>query len=723
MRPPAVSWVGGLAVAAAMSVAAGSFAMSFGSNGPIELSAQTSVVSPVDGVSAMAWGSNISGGVGDGSTATVRLSPVPVVGQGSGVKQVSSGFSHVLAVRTDGTAWAWGDNQTGELGNGLVEDHRGVPVQVALTNVTAVAAGGGFSLALRSDGTVWAWGDDTTGEVGDGVNSATPRPSPQQISGLTGVTQIAAGLDFGLALLSDGTVRAWGRNTAGELGIGSASPSFSGTPRPVSGLTGVTQISAGASHSLALRSDATVWAWGDNTNNELGDGTVATRYAPVAVPGLGGVTQVSAGWVHSLAVLSDGTVKDWGSNQNGELGDGTTSGRAVPTLVAGLTQVAAVSGGVFYSLALHLDGTVHAWGANDGGLLGIGTSDSHLSPVVVPGLTHVAQVSAGRFQSVARVAVPAFALNSDRTAGSVQAGQSTSAQVSLVPVNGFTGSAALANTTALPAGVTVTFDHASAGPGSPATVTFATTTSSPAGTFRVSITGTNTSVLEPVRTVTYDLTITPAPSFALGLSEPAGTVGEGGSISAGVNLVAVNGFDGVVSLTVQGLPAGVTASLSPAQVSFGSPATLTISAGADSPTGQFPVTIIGTTSDPAVGPGKPATYQLTITAVAGFSIAMALPSGTVSAGDSTAISVALTPAGGFTGSATLAVTGVPSGVTASLSPGTISASSPATLTLSTSVNSQPGTFIVTVTATNNTVGTPVRTATFSLTVEGLQPIS
>ena len=184
---------------------------------------------------AVAWGSNAEGQVGVGSTTPVFVSPISVDGVALGFRHVSAGESHSLAVAADGTVYAWGLNDRGQVG---VEasavphlPHRRVPVRVAgLSGFTKVAAGFAHSLALRSDGTVWAWGENLDGQLGDGGRS--DRHMPAQVPGLSGVVAIAAGEAHSLALRSDGTVWAWGSNTSGQLGDGTNTPSADPDCRP-----------------------------------------------------------------------------------------------------------------------------------------------------------------------------------------------------------------------------------------------------------------------------------------------------------------------------------------------------------------------------------------------------------------------------------------------------------------------------------------------------------
>jgi alpha-tubulin suppressor-like RCC1 family protein len=279
------------------------------------------------------WGGNEHGELGDGTTVQ-RNTPVRVSSL-AGVVAVAAGSWYSLAVKSDGTVWSWGNNTYGQLGDGTTTD-RLTPVQVPnLTGVVAVAAGDSHSLALKSDGTLWAWGYNN-GRLGDGTRSPYMRSTPVRVSSLAGVVAVAAGTYHSLAVKSDGTLWSWGDNIFGQLGDGSTAYS-SMTPVQVPSLTGVVAVSAGHQHSLAVKSDGTFWAWGRNENGQLGDGTtVEQRTTPVNL--LGGVVAVAAGSYHSLAVKSDGTLWAWGNNVRGQLGDGTGTSRSTPGQVIGLSM-------------------------------------------------------------------------------------------------------------------------------------------------------------------------------------------------------------------------------------------------------------------------------------------------------------------------------------------------------------------------------------------------
>ena len=356
------------------------------------------------------WGLNDDGELGDG-TVTSR----PLYGDirvGNDVAQVAAGGRHGLALKSDGTVWSWGSNGAGQLGDGAWGGHRDTPVQVSgLTGVTQVAAGRDFSLALRSDGTVWAWGDNFSGQLGRGTFSSHEF-IPAQVTGLAGVTKISAGHDFALALRSDGTVRAWGDDFDGQLGDGGMTPSP--VPVTVAGLSQVTRISAGFDSSVATTSGgvsalSSVWTWGRNDLGQLGDGTRTRHRTPERVTGVPGyIAGISAGAMFATVLGADGSVWGWGNNFDGQLATpqaGVALTRPVNTIAAGsgITQLAAGDSDLY---ALKSDGTVLAWGANFDGQLGNGTQTDTTRPAPVTGLTDATQVAAGEQFALAIHIVP-----------------------------------------------------------------------------------------------------------------------------------------------------------------------------------------------------------------------------------------------------------------------------------------------------------------------------
>ncbi|NOV00989.1 RCC1 domain-containing protein [Paenibacillus planticolens] len=330
-----------------------------------------------------AWGDGNFGQLGNGSGASSAVAVQNTLVQN--IIDVAAGDAHhSLALRSDGIVFAWGTNGVGQLGDGATYINRNNPVQVSnLTDVIDVEAGFYHSLALKSDGTVWAWGSNVYSELGDGTT--TNRSTPVQVSGLSNIVSISTKNYHSLAIKSDGTVWAWGYNTDGQLGDGTTTTPL--TPVQVSGLSNISYVSAGSTHSLAIKSDGTVWAWGNNTTGQFGDGTTTSHTTPVQIPGLSNVKVVEADWHHSLAIKNDGTLWAWGYNDAGQLGDGTTGSTYLsPVQVAGLSGVTAVSTSATFTVAQKSDGTVWAWGQNYWRQLGDGTRTDHYSPAQVTGL-------------------------------------------------------------------------------------------------------------------------------------------------------------------------------------------------------------------------------------------------------------------------------------------------------------------------------------------------
>ncbi|MEW2626397.1 hypothetical protein, partial [Streptomyces sp. NPDC048106] len=319
---------------------------------------------------ALAWGWNVVGELGNGTT-TNSSTPVQVhLPAGTQLTAISTRDFHNLALTSDGRVLAWGGNSVGELGDGTTTN-RTTPVYTDLpagTTVTAIAAGSEHSLALTSDGRVLAWGSNYYGQLGDGTTTDRHTPVEVHLPAGTTVTAISAGYHHNLALTSDGRILAWGSNDRGQLGDGTTTNSS--TPVEVHLPTGaqVTAMAAGGYHNLVLTPDGRVLAWGYNRDGEVGDGTTTDRTTPVYtdLPAGTTVTAMAGGGQHSLALTSDGRVLAWGYNSSGGLGDGTTTNSSTPVevhLPAG-TTVTALAGGGYHSLALTSEGRVLAWGYN-----------------------------------------------------------------------------------------------------------------------------------------------------------------------------------------------------------------------------------------------------------------------------------------------------------------------------------------------------------------------
>jgi alpha-tubulin suppressor-like RCC1 family protein len=347
------------------------------------------------------WGGNGYGQLGDGST-TARSSPGTVAGGGTNWCTVSFSKTgcHSAGIKTDGTLWTWGLNTCSQLGDGTTTN-RSSPGTTAGggTNWCCVSVGSLHTIALKTDGSLWSWGNNGYGRLGDG--STTTRSVPVTVAGGgNNWCAICAEDCHNIALKTDGSLWTWGGNGQGRLGNGGTSARSS--PGTIVGiLYDWCSISAGTSHSAAITKCGVLYTWGDNTCGKLGDGTTTSRTSPVSVAGGGSNwCRVSSGFCHTIAVKTDGTVWTWGGNGYGELGDGTTTSRSSPgTVAGGGTNWNSVSAGMCHSAAIKTDGIVWTWGANAGnGRLGDGTTTARSSPGTTAGCVSSWRqiVSAGR---------------------------------------------------------------------------------------------------------------------------------------------------------------------------------------------------------------------------------------------------------------------------------------------------------------------------------------
>ena len=353
------------------------------------------LVARADG-SVVGWGHDPDG---PGAKPTPVVIDLP-----SKALRVAVGDSSAYALLEDGTVVSWGANDEGQLGNGAPGANGALgihpkpsvtPVRVTgLADIIEIEAGSQHALALRKDGTVWAWGRRDDGALGGGdakpagslrvVSALAPVPVP----GLEGIMQIAAGRTHNLALRRDGHVMSWGTNSTGELGVGTRVTGW--TPAEVVGLDRVVEIAAGyesSGISGAVRDDGTVWMWGSNGTAAMGNGQKSgapdepggSNPLPAQVKGIAGAKHLSIGSGHVAALLGDGSLRMWGKNCCGEIAIGTSGPyEPRPVKVAGITNVAAVYLGNMRSYMVRADGTLWISGSSHYPAQGILAKNLHV---------------------------------------------------------------------------------------------------------------------------------------------------------------------------------------------------------------------------------------------------------------------------------------------------------------------------------------------------------
>ena len=353
------------------------------------------------------WGNNTNGQLGQddvnfgplGATVNHRSSPVQIGALVYGWSEVSGGSDSATAIRSDGTLWGWGRDQSGQLGVGGGGANKSSPVQVgADTNWRITANGSDHTTALKTNGTLWGWGSNGSGHIGD--NTGTNKTSPVQIGALTTWVKISTGTNTVASIKTDGTLWSWGSNNNGQIGDNTKLTRSS--PVQVGAGTDWYQVSCGTSSTIAIKTNGTLWAWGDSRDGRLGLNTITPyRSSPVQVGADTDWNRVSTHSENSMAIKTNGTLWGWGNNTSGNLGDNTTVARSSPVQIGALTTWSQISKYSNNSAALKTDGTIWAWGANDNGDLGDNTIFNKSSPVQIGTLNTWSKISVGTKKIIA----------------------------------------------------------------------------------------------------------------------------------------------------------------------------------------------------------------------------------------------------------------------------------------------------------------------------------
>jgi cysteine-rich repeat protein len=323
------------------------------------------------------WGNNASGQLRLASTKN-RLSPANV--GGTAWNRVSCGQSHSCSLRTDGSLSCWGNNSSGQLGDSTI----GAGGQTEVVGNSAwksVSAGSYQTCGVQQDGTLWCWGDDTNGQLG--IGSLDNQSAPVLVAG-AGFAHVSASYLHACATKDDGSMWCWGLNSDAQTG--SNSGSYETSPVPLDSADWV-DVTTGLYHSCGLKRDNTLWCWGGNKYGQIGNATIPAQdlSSTATAVQVDGIWQsISAGQSHTCAIKFDGSLWCWGDNSSGQLGTSSAIGSSVPTLVASLVETwTMVASGISHTCAIATDGSLWCWGDNTNGQLGLGNTTAHPLPTKV----------------------------------------------------------------------------------------------------------------------------------------------------------------------------------------------------------------------------------------------------------------------------------------------------------------------------------------------------
>lgn len=330
----------------------------------------------------MVWGQNNAGQIGDG-TLLARLTPTQIIGDHKFVHIAKGNYnsSFTCALKGDGSAWTWGSNAYGQLGDGTVINKSSPVSVIGEHSFVQVSVGDSHVIALKEDGTAWAWGNNSYYALG--IGNTNHQSSPIMITCEHQFKNITAGFNFSIGLDINDSVYAWGHNSYGQLGNGTII--HRSTPTAVIGNHKFISISCGNYFTQALKKNGTIWAWGYGTNGRLGYGGTTSVSSPVSVIGGHSFIHALGGGSFSIALKKDGSVWTWGKNIYGSLGDGTTEDKYSPVAVIGNHSFIYITGGTESGYAIKKDGSGWSWGANHSGQLGNNSTTNSTSPNLIIG--------------------------------------------------------------------------------------------------------------------------------------------------------------------------------------------------------------------------------------------------------------------------------------------------------------------------------------------------
>lgn len=359
--------------------------------------------------------------------------------------QVKAGENHTVILRTNGSLWTCGNNFLGQLGNGATTpiDQPGstAPVRVGTATDWVEVSGGMYhTVARKADGTLWAWGDNTFGQLGLGT-AVSVQTTPAQVGTDTNWKTAIAGDYHTVAMKTDGTLWSWGDSADGTLGTGET---YSGiilaTPTQIGTATDWVAVTTGHSHTMAVKADGTLWGWGSNGSGQLGDQTNLEGRAPIRIGADTDWASVVTRGEQTAARKKDGKLFTWGSNFDGQLGDGTFINKDLPTKVNDDANWATFASGNTHSVALKNDGTLWTWGDNTKGQCGDGKAEQRITtPKQIGTAKDFIAVEAGEVHTVVMKADGIIFSIGDNTLGQLCNGTTTANAVpgaSITPVSG-----------------------------------------------------------------------------------------------------------------------------------------------------------------------------------------------------------------------------------------------------------------------------------------------
>jgi len=334
-----------------------------------------------EGFRMWAWGYNNYGQLGT-NDKTHRSSPVQIISGGADWVTVAAGYRNSVGIKNDGTLWTWGQNVDGQLGDGTII-HRSSPVQTVSGGTNWKQASAGYSMAaIKTDGTLWLWGRNDDGELGD--NTIIKKSSPvQTFSGGTDWSTVTLGSAHAMAIKTNGTLWMWGNNAYGQIGDNS-SIKKSQPVQTVSGGTNWAKLAKtiGGTASAAIKTDGTLWLWGRGGTGAMGDNTSISKSSPVQTIAGGTNWANVAISIHTVATKTDGTLWTWGYGAMGALGDNTIIDKSSPVQTAASgTNWKDIANNNFWTSAIKTDGTLWMWGRNTYGNLGDFTTIDRSSPI------------------------------------------------------------------------------------------------------------------------------------------------------------------------------------------------------------------------------------------------------------------------------------------------------------------------------------------------------